>query len=286
MSDDTPTSDVHLEDVPGDNRSYIDETTGVAPLNVRGPRGYWSNVTLSTELVKRGIISKDDFEPSRVEAASYRLRVGPEIYVTPTAEDTDPRYRAKRKLSHNQAAVIPPGQFAILCTEEKITIPAEVTALIGLRMKPKLRGLINVSGFHAEPGYSGRLLFSVFNAGPSELHVARGDEWFIISFIDLDVPADPPRTEPGFDNIPSEFTSALSSEFLTLKGLNAKIDKNESELIERLHHMEREHTIIRWAVVLILGALISYGVSYLARIGAQAPVAQPGAASGETSGQQ
>lgn len=252
----------------------------------RGRRhGYWSNWTLVAELVKRGIVAESDFDEGRVDAASYQLRVGPEVYVTPTAADVDPKYRTKRSLEKNQAVTIPSGQFAIICTEEKVRIPSDTMAFIGLRMKPKLRGLINVSGFHAEPGYEGRLLFSVFNAGPSEIHVARGDEWFMISFIDLDLPASPPRTKPGFDSIPSEFTSALSSEFLTLKGLDAKLDKNKSEMMERLHLMEREHTIIRWAVVLLLGAAISYGVSYWSRISSQPPVVQDSTISGDAGGQ-
>jgi dCTP deaminase len=264
-----------------------DETPPLADgVQDRGRRhGYWSNRTLVAELVKRGIVAEADYDKGRVDAASYQLRVGPEVYVTPTAADVDPKYRTKRALEKKQAVIIPPGQFAIICTEEKVRIPSDTMAFIGLRMKPKLRGLINVSGFHAEPGYEGRLLFSVFNAGPSEIHVARGDEWFMISFVDLDLPADPPRTVPGYDGIPTEFTSALSSEFLTLKGLDAKLDKNKSELMERLHLMEREHTIIRWAMVLLLGAVISYGVSYWARIASQPPSAQGSTISGDTSGQ-
>jgi dCTP deaminase len=211
--------------------------------------GYWSDVTLKTQLRKQEIIAEDDYCASRVEAAAYRLRVGREVYITPLPGDNDARNRAKRRLKEREAVVIPSGQFAILCTEERVKIPPTVTAFIGLRMKPKLRGLINVSGFHAEPGYQGRLLFSVFNAGPSEVHVARGDEWFMISFLDLDCKAENPREpDSGFDGIPTEFTSALASEFPTMKALDAKIGA-----------IEREQAIVRWAAALVLAALIAFG---------------------------
>ena len=211
--------------------------------------GYWSDVTLKSQLVKQEIIKKEDYSDDRLEPAAYRLRVGEEVYITPLPGDNDARNRAKRRLREREAVVIPSGQFAILCTEETIKIPDTVTAFIGLRMKPKLRGLINVSGFHAEPGYQGHLLFSVFNAGPSEVHVARGDEWFMISFLDLDCKAKSPRTRSGYDGIPTEFTSALASEFPTMKALDAKIGA-----------IEREQAIVRWAAALILTALIAFGV--------------------------
>jgi dCTP deaminase len=221
---------------------------GAAVVGRPKPSGYWSDVTLKTELLNRKIIDEKDFSEDRIEPAAYRLRVGEEVYVTPLPGDTDARNRTKRRLREREAVVIPSGQFAILCTEERINIPPTVTAFIGLRMQPKLRGLINVSGFHAEPGYQGHLLFSVFNAGPSEVHVARGDDWFMISFLDLDREAENPRRRAGYDDIPTKFTSALASEFPTLKALEAKIGA-----------IEREQAIVRWAAALILTALIAFG---------------------------
>jgi dCTP deaminase len=47
-------------------------------------------------------------------------------------------------------------------------------------------GLINVSGFHVDPGFYGKLIYAVYNAGPSEIHLSRGTEMFLIWFADLD----------------------------------------------------------------------------------------------------
>ena len=59
-----------------------------------------------------------------------------------------------------------PGQFAFLLTDEIVEVPDSAMALISIKAKIKWRGLINVSGFHVDPGFKGRLIFSVYNAGP------------------------------------------------------------------------------------------------------------------------
>ena len=47
-------------------------------------------------------------------------------------------------------------------------------------------GLVNVSGFHVDPGYKGRLKFAVYNAGGSDIKLTRGDAIFLIWFSELD----------------------------------------------------------------------------------------------------
>lgn len=226
-------------------------------------QGFWSRETIRERL------SEPDREPpivteynqGRVDAASYRLRVGEEAFVTPSSDDVDPAYKTKRFLREREAITIPSGQFAILSTEETVSIPPDTIGFIALRSKDaKFKGLVNVSGFHVDPGYSGKLIFAVFNAGPGPVHVARGDEWFMIAFAGLDRTSDEPRDKPGYQNIPTSVLSPLAGQFLTLKGLDAKIDSTESELIERLHVIEREHTITRWAAALVLAGVIALGV--------------------------
>jgi dCTP deaminase len=48
-----------------------------------------------------------------------------------------------------------------------------------MKFKIKQRGLVNVSGFHVDPGYSGKLLFSVYNAGPRSIVLTRGEPVFV-----------------------------------------------------------------------------------------------------------
>src|SRR5688572_6584079 len=100
----------------------------------------------------------DPFRDDLVKDCAYELRLGPEAYVT--SDDG-----VKRLLDDGEQFKIPPGQFALLLTEESLKLPNNVLGLISLRSKYKLRGLISVSGFHVDPGFEGRLIFSVYNAG-------------------------------------------------------------------------------------------------------------------------
>jgi len=197
-------------------------------------------------------------DPARGERASYNLCVGREIYISPaSAADV----RARELLEPRESRAIPPGQFAFLHTDETVTVPDDAIAFIALRSKAtKFRGLVNVSGFYVEPGYSGNLVFAVFNAGPGEIHVARGDPWFEIFFADLVERTSQTRTKAGFVGIPNELITPLSDRFHSLPGLSAKIDEKAEALDERVQKLEREHSILRWSLALILGALIAIGV--------------------------
>jgi dCTP deaminase len=71
-------------------------------------------------------------------------------------------------------------------TEEVVRIPPDVLGFISLRTTWKFRGLINVSGFHVDPGFHGNLIYAVYNAGPAPVHLARGMDLFLIWFAELD----------------------------------------------------------------------------------------------------
>ncbi|THD61613.1 hypothetical protein [Phenylobacterium sp.] len=198
------------------------------------------------------------FKPERLERASYKLTVGDEIFISPSS-DKDPKSR--QLLSERETRAIPPGQFAFLCTEERVNIPDDAIAFLSLRSKPtKFRGLVNVSGFYVEPLYQGNLVFAVYNAGPASIHVARGDEWFEIFFASLAGKVSEGREKPGFSGIPTELITPLSHEFLSLPGLDSKIEKARDDLEHRIQGIEREHGILRWSLGLIIAALIAVGV--------------------------
>lgn len=123
--------------------------------------GFWSGETLEGRY--HDLIDA----PNRalVEYASIRLSIGEEVYITPTGK-ADARHRTKRRLKEREGFEIPPGQLAFLTTEEKVTVPKNAVAFISLQSKQtKFAGLINVSGFHVDPGYSGKLVFVVFTPG-------------------------------------------------------------------------------------------------------------------------
>lgn len=222
--------------------------------------GMWSRQRLRARISGEKLVTdgedNDLFDEARLDPAGYRLSMGEEVYVSPATAATK---TSVRLLKQSEAFLIPPGQFAFLMTEEVVRIPEDAFAFIALRSKKtKFRGLVNVSGFHADPGYHGRLVFAVFNAGPGDVHLRRGDELFTIMMTDLDQTTDKPRRrEDSFLSIPTDLIAPIAGEIQSLAGLKGNIDEVQDDLEERLGKVERDAAIIRWATALILGALIT-----------------------------
>ncbi len=110
--------------------------------------------------------------------ASLDLRLGREIYMVGNAA---PQVLTKS----SPYATLVPGQFAILTTEETISIPENVLAFISLKSTFKFQGLVNISGFHVDPTFKGKLRFGVQNVGPSDIRVKYGEPTFSIFFATL-----------------------------------------------------------------------------------------------------
>jgi dCTP deaminase len=161
-------------------------------------------------------------------------------------------------LVEGEGLAVPPGQFGFLVTEEVVRVPADALGFISIRARVKARGLVNVSGFHVDPGYQGRLVFAVFNAGPAPVHLARGDDCFLIWFADLDRASRSAKAGTGFSGIPSDLINPIAGEIQSFAGLLAKIDATKKELEGRLRKVERDHTIVRWGVTLLVAAALSW----------------------------
>ena len=199
--------------------------------------------------------------PDKIDGASYKLSVGPEVYVSPTSENKDAASKTKRQLSPGQSFPIPSGQFAFILTEETVKVPPNALAFISMRSKKvKFRGLVNVSGFHVDPGYHGQLVFSVFNAGPAPIHLARGDDCFLIWYASLNETSESIKRDRGFDSIPSELINPIAGEIQSFEGLLAKINENDEKLTARLNTVERDHAVVKWALAIIVGAVVTFSL--------------------------
>lgn len=144
---------------------------------------FWSGEKLKEE-VENCIIGRYDI--NNIDCAAYTLHVGPEVFVTPDHYESNPNQNTKRMLGVEETFNIPSGQFAFLLTEEAVSISNRCIAFISMKASTKFKGLVNVSGFHVDPGYKGRLVFSVFNAGPIPIRLQRGMPLFLMWLADLD----------------------------------------------------------------------------------------------------
>jgi dCTP deaminase len=220
---------------------------------------FWSGETLSERLAP--LI--EPFAPERVDCAAYTLSVGPEVYVSPNDQTADPTTVTVRKLAQGDAFTIPPGQFAFLLTEETVTVPADAVAFISIRAKIKFRGLVNVSGFHVDPGYRGQLTFAVFNAGPVPIHLKRGLPIFLIWYASLDRESAFKKNDPVRMGIDTELIPAIAGELQSFAGLSKKIKDVDKTLGDRIHAIEREQTYYRVIGAVALALVIALSFTWL-----------------------
>lgn len=209
---------------------------------------FWSGEKLKERLSEL----VDPPDPDHIDCAAYTLSVGPEYYVSPTDQTPDAKSRSLLLLQQGQAFAIPPGQFAYLHTEEIVKIPADAIAFISIRARVKWKGLVNVSGFHVDPGFQGRLTFAVFNAGPSPIHLRRGERCLLIWYADLDRKSAFVKSKPPATHIDLLFVNSISGELHSLDGLAERIRKTEKELSAKISKVERTQGIVTVAASIFL----------------------------------
>ena len=229
---------------------------------------FWSGETLIERLPQ--LI--EPFSPDRVDCAAYTLAVGPEIYVSPNDQTADPETVTVRKLAEGEAFTIPPGQFAFLLTEEIVSIPSDAIALISIRAKSKFRGLVNVSGFHVDPGYRGQLTFAVFNAGPVPIHLKRGQSIFLIWYVSLDCSTAYKKNGAIHRGIDTDLITSVAGELLSFAGLAKRIKGVDEALDKRIHAIEKEQTYYRVIAAVALAIAIAVASGWVKdHVGSKTP---------------
>ena len=205
---------------------------------------FWGDDKLKQQLPK--LI--DEYDAQRMSSASYHLTVGSEVYVSPSG--TDDESKPKTILEKKQGFMIPPGQFGLILCEEVVKVPRNAIAFISIRARYKFKGLVNVSGFHVDPGYCGRLMFSVYNAGSNFVHLTRGEECFVIWYADVN--SDCVRNKPGINELPSEFIGSVAHKRESIDSISERLNQVSSKV----------NILLTIAIVFagILGTVIGVGL--------------------------
>jgi dCTP deaminase len=203
------------------------------------------------------------------------LAVGSEVYVSPNDQAADPTTVTVRKLAPGDAFTIPPGQFAFLLTEEIVAVPAGALAFISIRAKTKFRGLVNVSGFHVDPGYRGQLTFAVFNAGPVPIHLKRGQPIFLIWYASLDRETAVKKDGTVHLGIDPTLITGIAGELQSFASLSKKIKDVDKELGDRINAVEKEQAYYRVIGAVALALVIALTVNWLKDGFVSRPPAQP-----------
>lgn len=167
----------------------------------------------------------DQWDLENLQPCAYEMRLGMEVYVTTE------RLPKILKGDEKDTFKISPGEFAVLTTLEYLCVPRDLVALISIRYRFKEQGLINVSGFHVDPGFHGKLLFTVYNAGPQDIVLRYNERMFIIMFAKLTNKTEPYRGgRKGQTRIPMDAISRLSGPSVSVRSLSRRIERLETYL--------------------------------------------------------
>ena len=205
--------------------------------------GFWSTETLQDRLPELMC----PFEPSQIVNSAYELGMGNQAYVTGTKRKT------RQSLTNGAQLLIPPGQFAILLTREIVRIPDDALGFISMKSSFKMRGLINVSGFHVDPGYEGRLLFSVYNAGSQGICISEGKPAFLLWYSSLDA-----TTTDLYSGARAGLTEITDEDVMRIHGDTY----TPQALAERVNKLENRLSVRRELLFVAIGALIATVISF------------------------
>lgn len=200
---------------------------------------FWSSEKILSRIKSEQIVTP--FKEKNLKSASYELNIGHEIFITSNGD-------VKRVLDENEQFSIPPGQFALLISSEVVKIPSDAIGLISIKASVKFSGLVNVSGFHVDPGFEGQLKFAVYNAGGKPIPITEGQPLFMIWFVDLD--------NPTTSLYNGEHNNQRGISDLDVKKINGKL-ASPSALNKRLKSLESKFKVIVYISTSIFIAVVS-----------------------------
>jgi dCTP deaminase len=217
---------------------------------------FWSSQTLKARVPADRLVVP--YDESRVVHCAYEMGVGCEAFVTSNPSD-------KTQVSAGAKIVIPPGQFGLLIMRETVYVPANMIAFISIRAGIKFQGLVNVSGFHVDPGYRGQLKFAVYNAGSRTIVLDQDQRVFMIWFADLDhTDEDPyPERPPAQNVITADDVARIQGDVASPAMLKKQLDELKAELDKRFHATEQTRLFNRGLIMLWLGIAVTIGVGLI-----------------------
>lgn len=211
----------------------------------------------STEKIKeRSKVGKivDPFPEAWINHGAVHLSIGNEICMTSNEPSTK-----KQVLKENESFNLMPGQFGLLLTHESVSIPTDAIGFISIRAGIKFKGLVNISGFHIDPGFIGKLKFSIFNAGSRPITLTQGERIFMLWLSDLDRDTQDGRKgqKEGQDFITSEDQSRMQDKVASPAALKEQMEALERKHDQRLIALEKETALWRGITIAIGLAVIS-----------------------------
>jgi dCTP deaminase len=194
--------------------------------------------------LKIGELKIDNFDERYLQPASYDMRLGEEAITSSRREKSNP---AEKGL-----LTIPPGDFALVTTHEKVSLTPKMAGHIGLRSLYTKKGLVMLSGPQIDPGFKGVLVIGLSNLSPRDVVIPYKDAFCTVEFFDLEESATKAYSGEYQDQTgiaPSDIRNLVEAQGMTfgqvitaLQGLSQDV-KSLSDSVKTL----------RWLFPVILG---------------------------------
>lgn len=196
------------------------------------------------ETVEKGIIKIDPFDPDCIQPATYDFRVGKEGLTAEAREKIDIEKRGMMLLEA--------GDFGVISTLEKIEMPADHAARIGIRSYYSRQGLFAATGPQVDPGFRGRLFITVINLSPNTMSLPYKEKFVTLEFHKLNEPAQKPydgeyqdklvMTDREVRNIIDRKGMAFSEMIRSLNAMNQSISQLTTDVRS-----------LKWTIPIIIG---------------------------------
>lgn len=119
-----------------------------------------------------------DYEISNIQSTNYDLRLGKQCYIGSTKK----KKSGIVSLKEGQAVVIPSNGIFFFETKETISMPADLTAKLSLRMSLVSKGLFMPVQGPIAPGFKNHLYGMLYNLSDSDIVLREGDSIVSIEF--------------------------------------------------------------------------------------------------------
>ena len=97
-----------------------------------------------------------------------------------------------------------------------------------------------MSGFHVDPGYKGRLMFAVYNAGSKSIVLDQGQRLLMIWFADLDRETEDTYKGSEREGISADDVMKIQGEVASPAELKKRLDDMKADYDTRLYHLKTE----------------------------------------------
>lgn len=210
--------------------------------------------TLTGDKIKKLVIENKVIENGSVNncgSIKYDFTLSDEIL---KSDFSAPVHMGELSIEERREALIQPGEVVYVLTKEKVNLPPDMYMSLSANRSMSEYGVLTLGGFAVDPGYSGRLMFGLFNYSSTPYPLIPGSKLIggmfyqlseneIIDTSELEIPKTIDEFPPGLVAIISKYSpTGMTSLEETIKTISKQIaaikeelNKNKDEIFSLRH---------------------------------------------------